>query len=152
MIELLFTTLLAVASAAQSTSAAPAPDEILVVDEDDRTKVWQIVNEQPIRREDVEGTPQHACVSLGFIVESDGTTSTHQVLRSKPKGALDAGALKAIKEWRFKPGPKNPNRYPMYTTAIFNAGFANKAQQSTRIGCLVEIVVPGKKKRRPEDR
>jgi TonB family protein len=150
MIELLLSALLAAGAEPHATTLPP--DEILVVDEDDRTRMWRVVSAPPITEDLMTSRPKDACVSVGFIIESDGTTSTHRVLRSKPKGEIDAAALATLKKWRFKPGPENPGRIPMYTTALFTAGYRAQHEAPLKIGCLVEIVVPGQKRRRPHER
>jgi len=46
-------------------------------------------------------------VELIFLVQTDGTVSDIQVKNASPKGIFENAALRALKQWRFKPGTKN---------------------------------------------
>ena len=46
-------------------------------------------------------------VELIFLVQTDGIVSDIQVKDAFPKGVFEKAALRALKQWRFKPGTKN---------------------------------------------
>jgi protein TonB len=46
-------------------------------------------------------------VSLSFIVDADGMVRDVAITDSDPKSVFDQSALKAVGQWRFKPGSKD---------------------------------------------
>lgn len=54
------------------------------------------------KREDITGS-----IVLQFVVTKDGNAVDTKVLASEPKGIFDESALKAIEQYRFKPGIKD---------------------------------------------
>lgn len=59
---------------------------------------------------------QQGRVVLALVVKTDGTVGKVRVVeRLSP--ALDAAAVKAARQWRFKPGTRNGKAVPVETTA-----------------------------------
>lgn len=133
------------AEAAPPTATAPlADDEILVVDEKDLGRMWRNVAKRPpqlspnaVRRIDV------ACVSIGYVIESDGRVRTANVLRSEPAGMLDAEGLRIARAMRFRPGPENEARVPVYSVMTWSYGRGTERTVADAMGpCMVDIQVP----------
>jgi protein TonB len=57
---------------------------------------------------------QQGQVSLAITVRPDGTVGKVRVTQHLSK-ELDAAAVKAVKQWRFKPGTKNGKVVPVET-------------------------------------
>lgn len=73
-----------------------------------------------------------SCVAVGMIIESDGSTSAHRVLKleMRPEAREDDAELRAlVEQWalaaaqiqRFEPGPDNPEAQPAYTANVLVA-------------------------------
>jgi len=60
-------------------------------------------------------------VSLKVEIRADGTPGEVQVVRSSGSRALDAAALKAVKQWRWKPAMRGDE--PVASTARFRVRF-----------------------------
>lgn len=62
-----------------------------------------------------------ACAAVGYVIEPDGRTSSHRLLRVVPAlparraGRLFAHVIQAMQRWRFEPAAGNPRREPVYT-------------------------------------
>ena len=59
---------------------------------------------------------QQGRVALAITVKPNGTVGKVHVTQHLSK-ELDSAAVKAVKEWRFKPGTKNGKPVPVDTTA-----------------------------------
>ena len=46
-------------------------------------------------------------VELEFLVQTDGTVSDITIKNASPPGVFEKAAVRALKQWRFKPGTKN---------------------------------------------
>ncbi|MBN1615883.1 MAG: TonB family protein [Spirochaetales bacterium] len=46
-------------------------------------------------------------VELEFLVQTDGTVSDITIKNASPPGVFEKAALRALNQWRFKPGTKN---------------------------------------------
>ncbi len=63
------------------------------------------------------------CVVIGFIIESDGNSSSHRIIGSFPDDALDEVMLDYVQRAHFKPAKSNVSNMPVYTvfpTAMYN--------------------------------
>lgn len=89
-----------------------------------------------------------SCVAVGMIIESDGSTSAHRVLKVSmhPKAREDDAELRALveqwglsmaKTYRCTPGPDNPNAEPAYTANVFVAA-RGKAPPERHDECKVD--------------
>jgi TonB family protein len=138
---------------AQDTQPAPAggalaDDEILVVDEEDLPLVWRHAGKgvpqlspNPARRG--ADRIETACVAVGFVIESDGRVRTAKVLRSHPAGVLDAEGTRVARSMRFRPGPDNPARAPVYSVVAWSYGRGTERTVAEAIApCQVDIEVP----------
>ncbi|SKA82071.1 outer membrane transport energization protein TonB [Paucidesulfovibrio gracilis DSM 16080] len=45
-------------------------------------------------------------VLLGFVVEADGSVSRVRVLEANPPGVFDQHAIRAVRQWTFRPGER----------------------------------------------
>jgi protein TonB len=54
------------------------------------------------KRDDITGS-----ITLQFVVTKDGNAVDTTVVQSEPKGVFDQAALRAIEQYRFKPGTKD---------------------------------------------
>ncbi|MDG6096658.1 energy transducer TonB [Alteromonas sp. ZYF713] len=52
------------------------------------------------------------CVSLSFVVNSEGRATEQQVTDSFPSGVFDKKAIEALKRWRWKPTAANATDKP----------------------------------------
>ena len=118
----LCTTLFVFSTHAEADPGKAASDDIRVVREADMSKFWTPRNPKPPRfSKRILRKHEWACVAVGFVVEPDGTSSTHRILRKEPDDpVLDKSAIAAVKRWLFDPGPLNAAREPVYTTAMFS--------------------------------
>jgi len=146
----------AVLALVASTPVATAPrvDELLVVAAQDLPRMWVIVRYGALKFDRRKLRDHgHACVSVGYVIEPDGRTSTARVLKSDPAGVFDASALSAVEKSRYKPGSRNANRAPVYTTATYTAFVAPAADPARMLArvsssCDVEIVLPDARPKR----
>ena len=144
-------TLIAFALAApQDSGIVPetGSDEVLVIPQYELPKMWKRVHEEQLRF-DTDKLREHgyACVSLGYVVESDGHASTIRVVKSRPPGVFDDAAIKALSKIRFEPGPANEARTPVYsimsyTAAWHSSGNAEKDNERVLAKCAVLILPP----------
>ena len=123
-------------------------DEVLVIPQYELPKMWKRVHEEPLRF-DTGKLREHgyACVSLGYVVESDGRPSTIRVVKSRPPGVFDEAAIGALQKVRFEPGPANEARTPVYsimsyTAAWRSSGNAAKDHERVLAKCAVLILPP----------
>lgn len=63
---------------------------------------------------------QQGCVTLGYFIEPDGSTSRHWVISSSPKYLFERSALKAGRKLAYTPGILNEKRQPVMTTNHFS--------------------------------
>jgi TonB family protein len=133
------------AGAVQPATSSPlADDEILVVDEKDLDRMWRSVGKGPPRLSPNTRKPiDLACVSIGYVIESDGRVRTANVLRSDPSGVLDTEGLRAARSMRFRPGPENEARLPVYSVVAWSYGRGTVRTVADAIApCMVDIEVP----------
>lgn len=117
-----------------------ADNEALVVEKGDEGRYWS----RDVSASDglAPRYPRNAvlaratgCVNIGFIIQPDGTTTGYRVLIGKSsifggrqQSAVISQFAKAtvdmIKQWRFQPGPGNPDRLRGFasTFADFSIG------------------------------
>ena len=64
---------------------------------------------------------KQGCAVIGFVIDSDGTTSSHTVLFSFPDTAFNRAAINAYKKWQFEPAAANKKKEATFTsmTATF---------------------------------
>ena len=60
------------------------------------------------------------CVSVSFIIEPDGTTSSHEAVASFPSNVDDKRIIHMLKRARFNPSEQNEKREPIFTVMIIN--------------------------------
>jgi hypothetical protein len=56
---------------------------------------------------------------VGYIIESDGQTSTERVIATYPNARFGESVLHAIRKSKYKPADSNPERIPVFTTTLF---------------------------------
>lgn len=78
-----------------------------------------------------------SCVAVSMVIEADGSTSSHRVLKlaMRPQARENDAKLRAlVEEWgvsmakmhRYTPGPDNPKAEAAYTSQSFAAGRGGK--------------------------
>ena len=112
----------AIAGATPTVDANVAADEVLVVADTELSKLWKYTRGRPpafdhrlLRKHG------HACVTLGFVIERSGRPSTIRVLKASPPDVFDATAISTLRKARYKPGPANEARTPVYSTITYAA-------------------------------
>ena len=60
------------------------------------------------------------CAAIGFVIESDGSTSSHRPLAAHPSGIFLRSAMDSIKKWKFLPSETNTSKQPVYTYQIID--------------------------------
>ncbi len=113
-----------------------AADRMTVVSEGDLAKEWIADSASPRRQPGIPASIAQqagdACVSIGYLLNKDGTTSDFTMLKSwsanSPQGPeadariapLGQAAVAAVQGWRFVPAPgPRGKRKPVYTAATF---------------------------------
>lgn len=110
------------ATTLQASNAAAAGTVVLVVAEQDLPKLWRYARGRaPGFDEALLRQHGHACVTLGYVIESDGRPSTVRVLKASPPEVFDAKAIATLNQVRFKLGPANEARVPVYSTITYTA-------------------------------
>ena len=100
-------------------NAAKAADAIRQVPRD-RLDTWWISERKVAPQYPKKGLDRLAqgCVGANFVIEADGSTSSHEVIVSHPRRIFDRSALQALKQWRFVPSDSNPGREMVFTNVI----------------------------------
>jgi TonB family protein len=62
---------------------------------------------------------EEGCVAVGFIIEPDGTTSNHQTVIAFPSSNFNKSAIRAAKQFVYKPSEQNSVREVVFTTNSF---------------------------------
>lgn len=62
---------------------------------------------------------EQGCVTVGYMIEPDGSTSTHRVLAAFPSKIFDASAIKAAKKFKYSPAEGNVDKIPIFVTNTF---------------------------------
>lgn len=143
-----FTPASALAQQGAAPAPAPAEDEVLVVDEKDLDRMWVGTEKSPVQIQPNTARGATArldagCVTIGFVIESDGRVRSANVLRSDPPGVLDEDGLRTARTMRFRPGPDNPSRVPVYSVVSWSLGRGTERTVAGALApCLVDIEVP----------
>ncbi|MGH8271993.1 MAG: energy transducer TonB, partial [Gammaproteobacteria bacterium] len=68
-------------------------------------------------------------VTVGFIVERDGSTADIHIVSSTPPGVFDEAARQAVRQWRFQPATANGAPVPTRAseTLVFNPPLQKQA-------------------------
>ena len=139
---------LAVTSVEAADTAASANTDVLVVAEHELPKLWKYARGRAPRFDEALLRKHgHACVTLGYVIESNGRPSTIRVLKASPPAVFDASAIATVQHVRFKPGPANEARVPVYSTITYTGSLnmgGNPAREAARVAarCAMRIVAP----------
>ena len=137
------------ATTPQASGVAGTGTDVLVVAEDELPKLWRYERGRAPRFDDaLLRRHGHACVTLGYVIESDGRPSTVRVLKASPPGVFDAKAIETLNHVRFKPGPANEARVAVYSTITYVSsrpmgGNARREADRVAARCAMQIV-PGR--------
>jgi TonB family protein len=143
--------MLLAANAFAADETATAGDDVLVVAEGELPKMWKYVRGRAPRFDaKLLREHGHACVTLGYVIEPDGRPSTIRVLKASPPEVFDATAIETLGKVRFKPGPSNDARVPVYSTMTYTAfrnmgGNAASEADRTAAHCAMRIVPPARR-------
>lgn len=136
-------------------ASAVAADRMVVVNEGATAKTWAA---DPAKPRVVPGYPatfvdksEDACVSIGYLLNRDGSTSDFTLLKSwgsRTPGSsevqsrldpLGQAAVAAVQQWRFIPAQGNRSRIkPVYTAATF--AFSSQPggdREAIRAHCII---------------
>ena len=117
-------------------------DDTLLIAEPGSSNLWTSdgpVGKPPRYSDKLTHRRVESCVAVGMIIESDGSTSAHRVLKVSmhPKAREDDAALRALveqwglsmaKAYRYTPGSDNPGAEPAYTANVFAAARGKAAE------------------------
>jgi len=70
------------------------------------------------------------CVAVGFVIESDGTTSSHRVVVSYPSKNFNKSAIKAAKKFLYVPSEQNSDREPVFTINTFTYQISGRGKNN----------------------
>jgi TonB family protein len=99
---------------------AEVSDSVLFVPSDQLDTYWivekQVAPEYPGNslRKGEEG-----CVTVGFIIEPDGTTSNHRAVVAFPSNDFNKSGIEAARQFVYKPSEQNPSREAVFTSDTF---------------------------------
>ena len=62
---------------------------------------------------------EQGCVAVSYIIEPDGTTSSHRVVASFPSSNFDEASVDAAKQFLYEPAARNKDREAIFTTNSF---------------------------------
>lgn len=108
------------AATALFTTIAIASDSVIFVASDDLDTYWLVEeNVAPVYPTKALRSGEQGCVTVGFIIEPDGTTSNHRALASAPSRIFEKSAINAAKQFLYKPSETNSAGQAVYTTSAF---------------------------------
>lgn len=112
-------------------------DALVVLNSDDK-RYWQMdVDSAPLKQPrypfELLRAGVSGCVSLGFFIETDGTSSGYRVLQSRVSGKklgtkntkiasalFSKASLESLVQARFVAGPENPSKRRAFTQITFS--------------------------------
>jgi TonB family protein len=101
-------------------TAADESDSYVYVAPEDLASYWvaskKVAPRYP-REPQMRGT--QGCVSLAFVIESDGTTSHHVALAVSPSMMFTESTIKAARKFRYEPADENIDRQSVLTFETF---------------------------------
>lgn len=59
------------------------------------------------------------CAAVSYVIEADGSTSSHNPIASSPSGIFNKSAIKAASQFRYEPSEENTERTAVFTTNTF---------------------------------
>ncbi|MGA8278166.1 MAG: TonB family protein [Rhodanobacteraceae bacterium] len=132
--------LLASAFAAASPSANGS---VIAVLPPDRSGYWQFEKdtvkppEYPLHalRSHISG-----CAAVAFVIEANGTVSSAWPVVETAHSGFGKVASESVSRWRFKPGPENLARKPVYTYDIVGFFLTDPDSTTTQRDQLSEQV------------
>lgn len=81
---------------------------------------WTVVRPpKPKYPKGPDNKTKEACVTVGYIIEPHGRTSTERVIATYPSARFGESVLNAIRKTKYKPADSNPERTPVFTTSLF---------------------------------
>lgn len=113
---------------------AQADESLVLVTEADLHKWWAVTQkEKPHYPRGAFNDGKQGCAVVGFVIESDGTTSSHRVLFSHPDAAFDRAAINAYKKWRFEAAEANPSNSAVFTTLTASFTWVDKEENRPEV-------------------
>ena len=113
---------------------AQESESIVVVTQHDLTGYWTATKEQkPHYPRMAFNNGKQGCAVIGFVIDSDGTTSNHQVLFSYPDATFNRAAINAYKEWKFEPASLNEKRDAVFTSMTATFTWIDKEQDQPEV-------------------
>ncbi len=105
-----------------AAAQAEHSESIMVVAPKDLAGYWSATHQvDPHYPRIAFNNGKQGCSVIGFVIDSDGTTSNHIVLFAYPDAAFNRAAINAYKEWTFEPAALNEKKEAVFTsmTAAF---------------------------------
>lgn len=95
-------------------------DSVLVVPHQQLSLYWTPEN-APAPRYPLNASRrlEEGCSTIGYVIEANGTTSSHQVLASWPNDKFANPSLEAARQFTYSPTADNSEREAVYTTYTF---------------------------------
>lgn len=106
-------------------SAQAADGQVHVVPDSQLQQWWQVAPGQKNAQPQYPPNPgQEGCVTVAFMIHSDGTVSNERAWHSEWSDAKSSKqynqlALQAVHQWHFAPTAANTTRDPVYTYRVF---------------------------------
>lgn len=75
---------------------------------------------------------EEGCVVVGYVIESDGTTSSHRAIVSSTSH-FQPSAIRAAKQFIYSPSDKNLEREPVFTTNTFTYQMSRSKKGNERV-------------------
>ena len=142
------------AASAVTAAAALATDGLTILNEGDTGMLWRPVAEtqaMPAYPGVIQDKSEDVCVSIGYMLREDGTTSDFAVLDawgSKAEGAkptsdhflrYSQNALAAVQRWRFQSlAGATAKLRPVYTSATFAFSTVGTNPEALKSRCRVK--------------
>ncbi len=133
LLPLLFQPLITMADQSQDTGSEP--DSVLIVPSDELEQYWIVEKKvAPVYPQKSLSRGEQGCVAIGFIIEADGTTSSHRAIAVSRSNNFNQTATDAAKKFLYKPSELNTARQPVFTTNTFTyqMSYSNKSDDPKR--------------------
>ena len=109
-----------------------ATAQVILAVDDQLKEYWviekQVAPEYPGR---ALVTGKAGCVAVGFIIQSDGSTSEHEVLAHYPSKIFDKSGINAAKRFTYTPSDQNPDKVSVYTLNAFTYTIGNRKKSDS---------------------
>lgn len=114
-----FSAIILIAFLASMAAIAEEPGSYMFINNEVLDEYWVCENKiAPRYPQKSLSKGEEGCVVVGFVIEPDGTTSSHRAVVSSEK-SFNSPAIRAAKKFTYIPSDKNTERVQVYTTNVF---------------------------------